>query len=95
MINRLSNDVICEASLSQQETVETVLAMASSQIIWVTKPPKLDVQQQLCVVGQAQKSNVEWQSFEAVRFIMKWFSVVRNQFFRMTSTRVDVILIPK
>ena len=67
MINRLSNDVICEASLSQHETVETVLAMASSQIIWVTKPPKLDVQLQLCVklcvqlcvVGQAQKSNVE------------------------------------
>ena len=93
MINRLSNDVICEASLSQHETVETVLAMASSQIIWVTKPPKLELQ--LCVVGQAQKSNVEWQSFEAVRFIMGWFSVVRNQFFRMTSTRVDVILIPK
>ena len=92
MINRLSNDdVICEASLSQHGTVEIVLAMASNQIIWVTKSRQLDVQ----LVEQAQKSDMEWQSFEAVRFIMRWFSVVWNQFFRMTSTRVDVILIPK
>ena len=52
MINRLSNDdVICEASLSQHGTVETVLAMASTQIICVAKPRELGFQ----LVGQAQK----------------------------------------